>query len=76
MKQIEATNYVKRNGSIILREALPLSDPDHWVQLWLNEFGNLYEFPWLETYGELPDVSLLQRAGIDPGLVYLDYEDN
>ena len=71
-KELVATKYVKRNGGIVLREALPLSDPEHWVQLWLKEFGDLYGFPWIETYGEWPPVHLLQREGIDPGLVYWD----
>lgn len=72
---IEVTEYVRRNGAIILRSALPFSDPESMVQLWLKEFGDLYGFPWIEVWGEFPPTDLLRRANIDPSLVYEDFVD-
>ena len=38
--RIEATRYVKRGKTVILREALPDSDPESFPSLWFEEFNS------------------------------------
>ena len=47
---IEASEYVKRNGAILLRQALPKSDTESWESLWKSKYGSLREFPYYELY--------------------------
>lgn len=61
---LEATNYVHRGNSIILRSALPFSDSESWVSLWKNKFGNLEGFPWEDVFGDTPSHSELIRMGL------------
>lgn len=54
-QSLEATQYIRRGGWIILRAALPASDPESWPALWKAKFGTslLEEIPdWLEILGE------------------------
>lgn len=63
-KAVEATNYIRRNGYLVLRSALPLNDLESWVSLWRNTYGGLDGFPWEEIYGEYPSREVLAREGI------------
>lgn len=47
---VEASEYIRRNGAIILRQALPKEDPESWESLWKNKYGSMRQFPYYELY--------------------------
>jgi len=60
---IQATEYIHRNGSLVLRKALPYSDPESWQSLWKDKFGSLEEFPYEDLYEEdLPQEELIKMG--------------
>ena len=56
--EIQATEYVKRNGAIVLRKALPVWDEESWQSLWKKMYGTLQGFPYYELYGVEPLLRL------------------
>ena len=54
---VRATEYVKHGNMLILRDALPYSDPESWEALWKAEYGALVDFPFeqLKVRKFLPD---------------------
>lgn len=70
-KTLEATEYVRRNGAIILRQALPRNDPESWESLWKNKFGSMASFPYSSLYGVEPLIRLSRETLKE----LLDYHD-
>jgi hypothetical protein len=61
---VEAPEYVKRGDLLVLRTALPATDPESWPSLWRAKYGGLGHFPWAEVFGSDPTVEMLVHMGL------------